>query len=488
MAYERIEDFPEIGSLSSPELAALANVWKERRSELERNEAYQDFINKMQREWAIETGIIERLYTWDRGVTEILIEQGIESSLISHQGGVSQGEAEHIRAIISDQLDIVDGLFAYIKGEEPMTESFIRGLQAKFTLHQDTTEALTPDGRRISVAMRRGEYKTQPNNPRRPDGAIHPYCPPELTKEEMERLVTLYRNANGRYSTEVRAAWLHHRFTQIHPFQDGNGRVARALASLVFIKGGLFPLVIRESDRIEYITALETADSGDLGPLTRLFARRQRDAILRVFGLERQVPRAQDADQIIKSALQVLMDREKREAGTLGQVQKFADRVEHVARERLDAVAGELDRGLGQIQQGRIPHYSARTSSSEPATEHCFYQQIVVTAKQLGYHANLDLRRHWISLCITTSQRFEYVLSVHGYGSGDSGILAVTAFTDVRAPSEEGSREPVNLRPAAPDLFQFNYAEPIESIENRFKEWLESSLAMALAEWQRSIQ
>ena len=37
---------------------------------------------------------------------------------------------------------------------------------------------------------------------------------------------------------EVEAAWLHHRFTQIHPFEDGNGRVARALASLVFIPDG----------------------------------------------------------------------------------------------------------------------------------------------------------------------------------------------------------------------------------------------------------
>jgi len=34
----------------------------------------------------IETGIIERLYTWDRGVTEILIEQGIDATLIAHRG------------------------------------------------------------------------------------------------------------------------------------------------------------------------------------------------------------------------------------------------------------------------------------------------------------------------------------------------------------------------------------------------------------------
>jgi len=53
----------------------------------------------------------------------------------------------------------------------------------------------------------------------------------------MQCLIEWYREHENRLSVEVRAAWLqHHRFTWIHPFQDGNGRVARALASLVFLK------------------------------------------------------------------------------------------------------------------------------------------------------------------------------------------------------------------------------------------------------------
>ena len=46
----------------------------------------------------------------------------------------------------------------------------------------------------------------------------------------------LHRNHHD-VAPEVEAAWLHHRFTQIHPFQDGNGRIARALATLIFVKG-----------------------------------------------------------------------------------------------------------------------------------------------------------------------------------------------------------------------------------------------------------
>jgi len=289
MSYDRIQPFPDKDTFQFPELRALTSVWKEKRSALESNGAYKEFIKKLQREWAIETGIIERLYTWDRGVTEVLIEQGIESSIIAHRGGVSQKDAEHIQALINDHLGIVEGLFSYIKGDEPLTEYFIRGLQAQFTVHQDYTEAITTDGTLIRVTLLKGEYKSLPNNPRRPDGVIHSFCPPELTKEEMENLINLYREADAAYPPEVKAAWLHHRFTQIHPFQDGNGRVARALASFVFLRDGLFPLVVRESDRQEYIGALEAADASDLTPLVTFFARRQRDAVLKALGLEQQV-------------------------------------------------------------------------------------------------------------------------------------------------------------------------------------------------------
>ena len=133
MSYQRIQPFPDPTAFKFPELHALSSVWLEKKSELEGNGAFVDFVKKLQREWAIETGIIERLYTWDRGVTEILIEQGIESSIIAHKGGVTRDEAEHIQNVICDHLGIVEGLFSYVKGEEPLTEYFIRNLQAQFT-------------------------------------------------------------------------------------------------------------------------------------------------------------------------------------------------------------------------------------------------------------------------------------------------------------------------------------------------------------------
>ncbi len=105
----------------------------------------------MQREWAIETGIIERLYTWDRGVTEVLIEQGIDSSIISHNSGINRDEAENISKIINDQESIVECLFTFVKGEQPFSEHYIRSMHVQFTAHQNFTEAMTNDNKLTGV-------------------------------------------------------------------------------------------------------------------------------------------------------------------------------------------------------------------------------------------------------------------------------------------------------------------------------------------------
>ncbi|WP_089724500.1 hypothetical protein [Candidatus Thiosymbion oneisti] len=78
-------------------------------------------------------------------------------------------------------------------------------------------------------------------------------------------------------------------------------------------------------------------------------------------------------------------------------------------------------------------------------------------------------------------------MSIHGYGHNDTGIMAASALTDRRVEKEEGGTEPVQVQPASVDLFQFNYAESLDSIKERFRDWLESALAIALGEWKRLI-
>lgn len=491
MTYSRILPFPEATQFVFPELDALCAVWIEKKSELDETGVLVDFLKKLKREWAVETGIIERLYTWDRGVTEVLIEQGIEASIIAHKAGVTRDDAEHIEKIIGDQLSIVEGLFSYIKGDDPISEYFIRGLQAQFTAHQEYTDAMTPEGKITKIKLLKGEYKIHPNNPKRPNGEIHFYCPPEFTKEEMENLVNTYNDQYSSHPTVLKAAWIHHRFTQIHPFQDGNGRVARALATLVFLKDGYFPLVIRESDREQYIHALEGADSGDLLPLATLFARRQREAILKALGLEQQVQQSRYADQIIASAMQVLEGKYATAKAKINIVYSHADRIIELANTRLADIGSRLNAQLRAVtppNKGNTYHAWHSHALRDSEKRHYFQKQIIDIANHYDYYANFEPYRAWSRLSISTQHTVDFVLSLHGYGSTNNGILAVSGFTYVKAPSEDGGTDIVDLRAASPDLFQFNYKESAESIENRFNEWLESALAIALAEWKRSLQ
>lgn len=61
------------------------------------------------------------------------------------------------------------------------------------------------------------------------------------------------------------AAEAHYRLVTIHPFVDGNGRTARLLMNMILLMTGYPAAIIRKRDRLAYINALETAQTG--GPI-----------------------------------------------------------------------------------------------------------------------------------------------------------------------------------------------------------------------------
>lgn len=78
------------------------------------------------------------------------------------------------------------------------------------------------------------------------------------------------------YPTREIAARLHHRLVHIHPFPNGNGRVARTYADLLLVARGHERFLWGEGDllaagdpRERYIAALQAADGRDYGPLLR---------------------------------------------------------------------------------------------------------------------------------------------------------------------------------------------------------------------------
>ena len=267
-----IEDLPDdCQRLADSDLHQLADRWNEHRDELGAEGAIADFGERLKREWAIETGLIERVYTLTRGITEVLIERGLREEYIP--SSATDRDPALVFDMIRDHAAAVDGLFDFVKQERRLSTSYIKELHSVLLAHQETASGRDIFGRRVEMPLAKGEYKKRPNNLVRPDGLVHEYCPPEQVASEMDRLLAMHQEHGDRgVPPEVEAAWLHHRFAQIHPFQDGNGRVARALATLVMIRAGWFPPVVTDAGRADYIDALGAADAGDLRPLVRLFS------------------------------------------------------------------------------------------------------------------------------------------------------------------------------------------------------------------------
>lgn len=72
--YVRIAPLPEdFSDRDATAVEALGEVWRERVQELKNSKELARFNEELYRRWAIETGILERLYTIDRGITEVLV-------------------------------------------------------------------------------------------------------------------------------------------------------------------------------------------------------------------------------------------------------------------------------------------------------------------------------------------------------------------------------------------------------------------------------
>jgi Fic family protein len=482
--WKKLEGLPSDSlTLARPELTSLSDVWQEQRVHFSA-ESQTQFLERLQRQWAIETGIIERIYSLDRGITQVLIEKGIDAALIPRTA--TDKDPDLVAAIINDQKEAVEGLFDFVKGERSLSTSYIKELQALITRHQKTTFAVDPTGRRIEIKLERGVYKSRPNNPLRPDGAIHEYCPPEHVSSEMDRLIELHNEYESEgIPAEIRSSWLHHRFTQIHPFQDGNGRVARALSTLVFIKSGWFPLTITRDDREQYITALEIADQGDLAKLVNLFAALERQAFVNALSIAGDVYHSQQAGQVIEAAREIFEKRQDELRIEWEQAKETAITLQHVATNRFRAIAQQLERDIGPYSTQYSFHVDTEHNGGERG--YYFRHQIVQTARKLGYFANTSIYAAWVRLVLRTRDQAELLLSFHGIGNEYRGVLVCSGCFFRREEVDEGERELADLITTSDRFFQINYREGSAQAEPRFKDWLETSLIKGLEVWRSGL-
>lgn len=146
--------------------------------------------------------------------------------------------------------------------ETPLTQHFIRILH-KTLLREDYTVFRTlPGGVQTSYVIHAGEYKTRPNSVITRYGDRFEYATPEETPALMSDLVDWYNEAesSGKFTPIELAAIFHYRYIRIHPFEDGNGRIARLMVNYILSRHDYPMIVVRSRKKKEYLEALRRTD------------------------------------------------------------------------------------------------------------------------------------------------------------------------------------------------------------------------------------
>ncbi|MCG5440635.1 Fic family protein [Micromonospora foliorum] len=309
-----------------------AELLKERRRAAN-PEALKRAVKTATRIAAVDTGAIEGIYQVDRGFTRTVAVEAAawEAAVEAHGPGV--------RNTIEDALNAYELILDLATKHVPVTEAFIRSIHSTICESQETYTVHTPQGPQVQ-SLPKGEYKRFPNNPTSlTTGRVHHYAPVMEAATEMQRLVAELSSVEfGEAHPILQAAYAHYAFVCVHPFADGNGRVARALASVYLYRRPGVPLVIFADQKDVYIDALESADDGDPSPFIDFVRNRVIDSIQLVLS---HVPNHDVPDlSATLSAFKLVQ---------LGRGGLSHAEVDALNARILEAVQGELQSGLAEL-------------------------------------------------------------------------------------------------------------------------------------------
>jgi Fic family protein len=175
--------------------------------------------------------------------TKVVLEEGVTIS--------GKSLKDHIEA--KDDAEAFDLMIELAQKKKQITQEIIQ------RIHETVTKGtLTDPGKYRTENVRISGSKTTPPSFLKIVKLIDDY---------IKDIKTLKMN------TISKAAFIHHKIVWIHPFSNGNGRVARLLTNLYLIKEGYPPIVLKKEDRKKYYNLLKQADNGNLNPLTDFIAK-----------------------------------------------------------------------------------------------------------------------------------------------------------------------------------------------------------------------
>lgn len=212
------------------------------------NQAIQE---KLKIEWTYNSNALEG-NTLTLGETAFFLREGL----------TSEGKPLKDFLETKNHAEAIYVLEDIVYEEKDITEHFIKSLHQILLDGIEYTHAKGRNGQLIQKILTPGKYKTRPNHVLTVSGNIHHYIEPEQVQIEMEKLLQWYKSDEAQsISAMERASIFHYRFVSIHPFDDGNGRLARLLMNLILMKDGFPPCIIRNENRKQYLSELGKVDN-----------------------------------------------------------------------------------------------------------------------------------------------------------------------------------------------------------------------------------
>lgn len=217
---------------------------------------------KLRIEWTYDSNALEGS-TLTRGETYFFLREGL----------TVEGKPFKDFLDARNHAEAIDYLYQVIKDERQLTPGLMKECNKLLLAGISHTEAIDEMGQKVQKPATPGAYKRLPNHVLQADGTIHRYTEPLHVAAEMEELFKWIQESLIHKPPVIVSAVAHYNMVRIHPFDDGNGRGARILMNLIFIKKQYAPAIIRKEQRRAYLETLGVADEGNLGPFTELVAR-----------------------------------------------------------------------------------------------------------------------------------------------------------------------------------------------------------------------
>lgn len=146
--------------------------------------------------------------------------------------------------------------------EQQLSENFIRQLHHTLLREDYKVYRECDTGVVKSYTVHAGQYKTRPNSVITATEERFEYASPEETPALMYDLIEWYKEEETKKElTPIQlAAVFHYRYIRIHPFEDGNGRIARLLVNYILRRHNYPMIVVKTKNKQHYLNALNQCD------------------------------------------------------------------------------------------------------------------------------------------------------------------------------------------------------------------------------------